>query len=78
MRKILLFLAIAGVVMFTASGCGKEKTCRCSVLGQQTVRVVQLDKGDCRDIRFVYYDESVLYPNVTDSVICTDFVFEEE
>ncbi len=78
MRKILLFLAMAGVVMVTASGCSKEKTCRCAVIGKQTVRIVQLDKGDCRDIRFVYYDENVLYPNMTDSVICTDYAFGEE
>ncbi len=78
MKKILLSLALVGIVLFATTGCGKEKTCRCAVIGQQTVRLVQLEKGDCRDIRFVYYDESLLYPNVTDSVICTDYEFSEE
>lgn len=76
MKKTLLFFALAALL--TLAGCSKQKTCRCAVLHEQTVRVVELDKGDCRDIRFVYYDEDELHVNVTDSVLCTDYDFSQK
>jgi hypothetical protein len=71
----MLFFVLAGVL--TLAGCNKQKMCRCAVLHEQTVRLVELEKGDCRDIRFIYYDEDALNPNVTDSVLCTDYDFAE-
>lgn len=77
MKKIVLLLAIAAFALVSVS-CKKERTCRCSVIGDQTIRLITIDKGDCRDIRYVLYDKDpVLYPDLTDSVLCTDFDFED-
>lgn len=78
MKKILFSLLCAALMALTLTSCGKQKVCRCSVLHSQTIRLVELDRGDCRDIRFVYYDEDELTPNVTDSVLCTDHEFSED
>lgn len=83
MKKVLF--AFAAVVLLLASvSCTKERTCRCSVLsteggfGGQTIRIIKIDKGTCDQLRFVLYDmDPVLHPNLTDSVLCTDFDFEE-
>ena len=59
------------------ASCSKERTCRCTVLGNQTIRIIKIDKGVCEDLRYVLYDrDPVLYPDITDSVLCTDFDFE--
>lgn len=75
MKKTLFVLLT--VALLTLAGCSKQKTCRCTVLHDQTVRLVEMDKGDCYDIRFIYYDEDELNVNVTDSVLCTDYDFAE-
>ena len=76
MKEIVLVLAIVAFTLVSVS-CKKERTCRCSVLGDQTIRLITIDKGDCRDIRYVLYDKDpVLYPDRTDSVLCTDFDFD--
>jgi len=76
MKKIVVLCSLAAVVM-ALSSCGKERTCRCSVLGDQTVRIIKIEKGTCEDLRSLLYDQDpVLYPDITDSVLCTDFDFE--
>lgn len=78
------FLALGAVAVLAAVGaCTKERTCRCAVLsteggyGGQTIRIIKIDKGTCDQLRFVLYDmDPVLHPNLTDSVLCTDFDFE--
>ncbi len=77
MKKIILLFGVIVLMLATAS-CSKERTCRCSVLGQQTIRIMKIDKGTCEDLRYILYDQDpVLYPDRTDSVLCTDFDFEE-
>ena len=75
MKKIVVTIGILG--LFTLSGCSKIKTCRCTVLGEQSIRIIELDKGDCKDLHFVYYDRDVLNPNLVDSVLCTDHEWED-
>jgi hypothetical protein len=76
MKKIFLMAGIVTVLLLAAS-CSKERTCRCTVLGNQTIRIIKIDKGVCEDLRYVLYDrDPVLYPDITDSVLCTDFDFE--
>ena len=76
MKKSFLVLALLALSMLAAS-CSKERNCRCAVLGLQTVRIIKIDKGTCEDLRYVLYDQDpVLYPDITDSVLCTDFDFE--
>ncbi len=83
MKKVLLGLSAAVLLLATVS-CTKERICRCSVLsteggfGGQTIRIIKIDKGTCEQLRFVLYDmDPVLHPNLLDSVLCTDFDFEE-
>lgn len=76
MKKIILAGAAVLILLATAA-CSKERQCRCAVLGQQTVRVYTIDKGTCEDFRYMLYDlDPVLYPDLTDSILCTDFDFE--
>ncbi|MBP5516315.1 MAG: hypothetical protein J6X86_05125 [Bacteroidales bacterium] len=71
-----IFLGVCATVLAVQS-CTKERTCRCSVLGEQTIRVIKIDKGTCDQLRYVLFDrDPVLYPDITDSVLCTDFDFE--
>lgn len=77
MKKTLL-TAVALLMLLAVTSCGKVRQCRCAVLGAQTVRVYTIDKGTCEDLRYVLYDlDPVLYPDLTDSVLCTDFDFEK-
>ncbi|MBQ1408174.1 MAG: hypothetical protein IIY87_00255 [Bacteroidales bacterium] len=73
MRKI----TIAGVCLLfalLASSCAKERTCRCSVRGEQYVRVFKIEDGTCEQIRYVLYDlHAVISHDLTDSVLCTDY-----
>ena len=76
MKKVALLCGALALLMAVVSG-GKERTCRCSVLGDQTIRIIKIDKGTCEDMRYVLYDKDpVLYPDITDSLLCTDFDFE--
>lgn len=76
MKKIILLGALLTLVSFSA--CKKEKTCRCSVLHNQNIRLIQIDKGDCRDLRFVFYDRDILHTDLVDSVLCTDYHFASD
>lgn len=80
MKKILLLVGAAALLV-AATSCSKERTCRCAVFGQQAnpqkIRIIKIDKGACEDMRYVLFDQDpVLYPDRTDSVLCTDFDFE--
>lgn len=74
MKKLVVILGI--ISLFALSSCHKGKTCRCTVLGEQTIRIIELDKGDCKDLHFVFYDRDFLHPDLTDSVLCTDHSWE--
>ncbi len=76
MKKRAVLLCGMLAVALLAASCGKEKTCRCTVLHEQSIRIIKIDKGDCEDLRYVLYDrDPVLYPDITDSVLCTDYDF---
>lgn len=76
MKKVVI-LCIVGLLAVMATACTKERTCRCAVLHEQTIRVIKIDKGTCDELRYVLWDQDpVLYPDITDSVLCTDFDFE--
>ena len=69
-RKILI---LAGVVLLlTAVGCSKKKTCRCIVrgAGSSLVRVVKIDKGECSSLKYYESDSIWLEP-----LLCTDYEF---
>lgn len=80
MKKVLLSIG-ALALLLAATSCTKERTCRCAVFGPnanpQKIRIIKIDKGVCEDLRYVLFDQDpVLYPDITDSVLCTDFDFE--
>lgn len=72
-RKIML---LAGVVLLlAATSCNKEKTCRCSVMGTSTVRIIKIEKGECTQLSHYTY-HTPLDVTVTDSLLCTDYEFQ--
>ena len=72
MKKVLIVVGVAVAVLAVA--CNKEKSCRCSVVGKQVVRVVNIKSGDCRDLNTAsYYDQ--LDTLHVDSILCTDYPF---
>lgn len=73
MKRILIVLAGA-VLLMTAASCTKEKTCRCSVRGTSTVRIIKISKGECNQLSHLDY-HTPLDVQVTDSLICTDYEF---
>ncbi|MCQ2299560.1 MAG: hypothetical protein MJZ81_05495 [Bacteroidales bacterium] len=74
MKKVALFLGLSAVLLLTS--CRKETTCRCSVIGDNAIRTLVIDKGACRDIRFIYSDHDGIHTDITDSLICTDYQFK--
>mgnify|MGYP004450224003 FL=1 len=80
MKKVAVILML--VSLLGLSSCHKQKTCRCAVAGYQTIRLIQIDGGDCEKIRFVYYDNAggliEKDQDLTDSVLCTDYFFDNE
>lgn len=76
MKKYAILFGVSALVL-AFGACTKERTCRCSVLNHQEIRIIKIDKGSCEDLRYVLYDiDPVLYPDKTDSILCTDFDFE--
>lgn len=76
MKKILM---LCGILMFVGlvTSCSKERECRCTSFKSQMIRIIRIDKGECKDLYSVIYDQDrVLYPDIMDSVLCTDFDFE--
>lgn len=75
MKKRLLFLAVAALLLFAS--CVKEKHCRCAVLKSQTVRIVTLKSGSCNSLNYIRYRDD-LDTMFTDTVVCTDYPFEAD
>ena len=75
MKKHHQLIAL-GVLALTlvAVGCGKQKSCRCSVRGQATVRIFEIDKGQCEDLHVWNY-HTPLDSLEVDSLLCTDYEF---
>ncbi len=74
MKHKILMPAVALLLVAGATGCSKQKTCRCSVMGSSTVRVVKIDKGECDQLN-VYTYHTPLDVTMTDSLLCTDYEF---
>ena len=71
-----LAIILAGVaLLFGTAGCSKEKTCRCSVRGTSTVRIIKIERGECSQLSHVYY-HSPLQVQLIDSLVCTDYEFQ--
>lgn len=58
-----------------AVGCSKQKTCRCSVIGKSTVRIITIEKGECDQLHTFNY-HTMLDTLVVDSLLCMDYEFE--
>jgi len=75
MKKLLLIVALAVAVLAVA--CNKEKSCRCSVLGQQSVRIINIKSGSCESLSGAgNYD--ALDTLHRDDILCTDFAFNAD
>ena len=72
MKKLLLVVAVALAVLAVA--CSKEKSCRCSVVGKQSVRIVNIKSGDCSSLNTASYYDRLDTVHV-DSILCTDYPF---
>ena len=58
-----------------ATGCSKEKTCRCSVRGTSKVRIIKIERGECSQLSHIYY-HSEMHDQLIDSLVCTDYEFK--
>lgn len=74
-KKSLLLLGVLAAMVLLATGCTKEKTCRCSVRGTSKVRIVKIEKGSCDGLSVLQYHTSVDSLKV-DTLLCTDYVFD--
>lgn len=74
MKHKIIALTGATLLIFTLAGCSKQKTCRCSVRGTSTVRIIKIDKGECTQLSHLEY-HSPLDEQLVDSLICTDYEF---
>ena len=71
-KKAILCLAALALL---AVGCSKQKTCRCSVIGKSTVRIIKIDRGECSQLHTYNYHTS-LDTLVVDSLLCMDYEFD--
>lgn len=71
-KKAILCLAALALL---AVGCSKQKTCRCSVIGQSTVRIIKIEHGECNQLLTYNYHTSLDSARV-DSLVCTDYEFD--
>jgi len=65
---------VVALLALTATGCSKQKTCRCAVRGTSTVMIINIDKGECSQITQYRY-HTPLNVQVTDTLVCTDYEF---
>ena len=73
MKKKIAIVAVA-VLALSLAACNKQKTCRCSVMGTQNVRIIKIEKGECEQLKtFTYHN--VMDSVHTDSLLCTDYEF---
>ena len=76
-RYLILGLMVAALA---AAGCSsKEKTCRCSVRGNDAtrnsdVRIIKIEKGECDQLHVLNFHTS-LDTLKTDTLYCTDYEF---
>lgn len=75
MKHRILLLTAAAALLLGLVGCSKQKTCRCSVRGTSTVRIIKIDKGECTQLSHLDY-HSALDDQLVDSLICTDYEFQ--
>ena len=61
--------------LLVTTGCSKEKTCRCSVVGSPTVRIIKIDGGNCEDFKTLRY-HTPLDELVVEDLLCTDYEFK--
>jgi len=71
-KKVILCMAALAML---AVGCSKQKTCRCSVIGSSTVRIIKIDNGECSQLHTYNY-HTMLDTLVVDSLLCTDYEFD--
>ncbi|MBP9990978.1 MAG: hypothetical protein KBT45_06090 [Bacteroidales bacterium] len=71
MKKVLLFgCVLASLCLFS---CNKEKTCHCSVLGSQDVRVITLKGENCEDLKSVEYSDPVhVESRINEDLLCME------
>lgn len=67
-------LILPAALLLLATGCDKSKTCRCSVLDSNDVRIIKIEKGECTDLK-VYHHHTDVDTLVVDSLLCTDYEF---
>lgn len=66
-------------MVMALAGCSKQKTCRCSVRGNDAtrnsdVRIVKIEKGECDQLHMVNFHTS-LDTLKADTLYCTDYEF---
>ena len=71
-KNVIICLA---AVALLAVGCSKQKTCRCSVIGDSRVRIIKIDRGECEQLHTWNYPN--MYDTLlVDSLLCTDYEFD--
>ncbi|MBR1785087.1 MAG: hypothetical protein IJ760_06600 [Bacteroidales bacterium] len=73
-KRNVVLVAAAAAMLFVPTACDKAKTCRCSVLGTNKVRIIKIDDGQCEALRVYRYHDIVDSAKV-DSLLCTDYEF---
>lgn len=71
-KKVILGIAALALL---AVGCSKQKTCRCSVIGSSTVRIIKIEHGECDQLH-TFNHPTQLDTLIVDSLLCTDYEFE--
>jgi len=72
LRPLMALTAL--LLLMMPVGCDKAKTCRCSVIGTNKVRIIKIDKGSCEALH-VFYDHTTVDSLVVDSLLCTSYEF---
>ena len=78
MKKKYLLLGVT-LLALTAVGCSKQKTCRCSVRGNDAtrnsdVRIGKIENGECVELHLLNF-HTTLDSLKADTLYCTDFEF---
>lgn len=71
MKKVLFLAGV--VVALCMVSCNKEKTCHCSVLKSQNVRIINVKGENCEDLKSVEYDDPVhVGSRITEELLCME------